>query len=66
MQTYATTNRSTWGKAVVVVPDGLSGPENKATRLLVEEVRKRSRVEWSVSLRWPGAGRMPVIAIGPA
>ena len=26
-------------KAVVVVPDGLSGPENKAARLLVEEVR---------------------------
>ncbi len=53
------------GKAVVVVPDGLSGPENKATRLLVEEVRKRSRVEWSVSLRWPAAD-VPVIAIGPA
>ena len=32
-------------KAVVVVPDGLSGPENKATRLLVEEVRKRSHIE---------------------
>ena len=52
-------------KAVVVVPDGLSGPENKATRLLVEEVRKRSRVELSVSLRWPTAD-VPVIAIGPA
>jgi hypothetical protein len=52
-------------KAVVVVPDGLSGPENKATRLLVEEVRKRSRVEWDVSLRWPTSG-VPVIVIGPA
>ena len=51
--------------AVVVVPDGLSGPENKATRLLVEEVRKRSRVEWDVSLRWPTSG-VPVITIGPA
>ena len=30
-------------RAVVVVPDGLSGPENKAVRFLVEEVRARSR-----------------------
>ena len=52
-------------KAVVVVPDGLSGPENKATRLLVEEVRKRSKVVWNVSLRWPTTD-VPVIAIGPA
>jgi hypothetical protein len=52
-------------KAVVVVPDGLSGPENKATRLLVEEIQKRSRVEWIVSLGWP-SGDLPVIAIGPA
>ena len=52
-------------KAVVVVPDGLSGPENKATRLLVEEVRNRSRIEWTVSLRWPTRD-VPVIAVGPA
>jgi hypothetical protein len=52
-------------KAVVVVPDGLSGPENKATRLLVEEVRNRSGLEWNVSLRWP-KGDVPVIAVGPA
>ena len=43
-------------KAVVVVPDGLSGPENKATRLLVEEVRKRSRIEWTVSLTLADCG----------
>ncbi len=52
-------------KAVVVVPDGLSGPENKAARLLVEEVRNRSQLEWNVSLRWP-TGDVPVIALGPA
>lgn len=52
-------------KAVVVVPDGLSGPENKATRVLIEEVRKRARVEWTVSLRWPTT-EVPVIAVGPA
>ncbi len=52
-------------KAVVVVPDGLSGPENKAARLLVDEVRNRSRLEWDVSLRWPTRD-VPVIALGPA
>ena len=52
-------------KAVVVVPDGLSGPEHKATRLLVEEVRIRSQLEWNVSLRWP-TDDVPVIAVGPA
>ena len=53
------------GRAIVVVPDGLSGPENKAVRLLVEEVRKRSRVGWDVMIRWPAAA-VPVIAISPA
>ena len=52
-------------KAVIVVPDGLSGPESKAARLLVEEVRNRSRLEWDVSLRWPTRD-VPVIALGPA
>jgi hypothetical protein len=52
-------------KAVVVVPDGLSGPEHKATRVLIEEVQKRSRVEWDVSLRWPTQA-LAVIAVGPA
>ena len=28
-------------RAVIVVPDGLSGPENKAVQFLVEEVRAR-------------------------
>jgi hypothetical protein len=51
--------------AVVVAPDGLSGPENQAVRLLVEEVRKRSRIGWDVMIRWPSGG-LPVIAVGPA
>jgi hypothetical protein len=51
--------------AVVVVPDGLSGPENKAVRLLAEEVRKRSRIRWDVMIRWP-ADAVPVIAVSPA
>ena len=46
--------RSTWPAPVVVVPDGLSGPEEKAVRVLVEEVRARSGIAWDVMLRWPG------------
>ncbi len=51
--------------AVVVVPDGLSGTEAKAVRLLVEEVRRRSRIGWNTMIRWP-TKRVPVIAVGPA
>jgi hypothetical protein len=51
-------------RAVVVVPDGLSGPEEKAVRVLVEEVRARSGIAWDVMLRWPGEG-VPVVAVGP-
>jgi hypothetical protein len=52
-------------RAVVVVPDGLSGPESKAVSLLVEEVKARSRIGWDVSIRWP-TGEVPVIAVSPA
>jgi hypothetical protein len=51
-------------RAVVVVPDGLAGPESKAVRLLVEEVRARTRINWDVKIRWPSTA-VPVIAIGP-
>jgi hypothetical protein len=51
-------------RAVVVVPDGLSGPENKVVRLLVEEVRSRSGINWDVALRWPSTA-VPIVAIGP-
>ncbi len=51
-------------RAVVVVPDGLSGPEEKAVRILVEEVQARSGIAWDVMLRWP-TGAVPVVAVGP-
>ena len=51
-------------RAVVVVPDGLSGPEEKAVRMLVEEVRARSGIAWDVMLRWPNEDR-PTIVVGP-
>ncbi len=51
-------------RAVIVVPDGLSGPEEKAVRVLVEEVEARSGIRWDVMLRWP-TGEVPVVAVGP-
>ncbi len=50
--------------AVVVVPDGLSSTESKAVQVLVDEVRRRSRIGWDTKLRWPIAS-VPVIAVGP-
>jgi hypothetical protein len=52
-------------RAVVVVPDGLSSTELKAVQVLVEEVRKRSRINWETMIRWPTAS-VAVIAVGPA
>ena len=52
-------------RAVVVVPDGLSGPDEKAVHVLIEEVQARSGITWDVMLRWP-SGAVPVIAVGPA
>jgi hypothetical protein len=52
-------------RAIIVVPDGLPGPESKAVQLLVEEVKARSRIGWDVSIRWPTSA-VPVIAITPA
>ena len=51
--------------AVVVSPSGLSGPEEKAVVMLIEEVEKRTRVRWQRTDAWPAPGR-PVIAAGHA
>lgn len=50
-------------EAVVVAPPDLSGPEETAVRMLVEEVEKRSQIRWEVRREWPAAG--PAIAVGP-
>lgn len=52
-------------QAVVVTPAKLSGPEQKAVAMLVEEVEKRTAIRWSVSAQWPPAGA-PVIVVTPA
>jgi hypothetical protein len=52
-------------RAVVVTPPGLSGPENKAVLLLLDEVEKRTQIRWQRSERWP-AEAVPVVAVGQA
>lgn len=51
-------------RAVVVAPPGLTGPEKQAVRMLVEEVGRRSWVEWKTADAPPKAG--PSIVVGPA
>jgi hypothetical protein len=51
--------------AVVVVPEGLSGPERKAVTMLLEEVARRSQVRWRAASAWP-APPAPAVAVGPA
>jgi hypothetical protein len=50
-------------RAVVVAPPNLSGPENKAIAMLIEEVEKRSQIRWQRVNAWP-TDETPVIAIG--
>jgi hypothetical protein len=48
--------------AVVVAPPDLSGPENKAVLMLIEEVEKRTQIRWERRTAWP-AEPVPVIAV---
>src|ERR1051326_1467438 len=50
-------------KALVVVPDNLSGPEKKTVTMLLEEVEKRTQIRWERTAAWPSSPR-PVIAVG--
>ncbi|HLK60996.1 MAG TPA: hypothetical protein VKU00_30810 [Chthonomonadaceae bacterium] len=51
-------------KATVVTPPNLTGPENRAVTMLVEEVEKRTQIRWPVSHEMP-SGPGPVIVVGP-
>jgi hypothetical protein len=51
--------------AVVVAPPDLTGPENKAVVMLLDEVEKRTQVRWERRTAWP-TERVPVIAVGTA
>lgn len=50
--------------AVVVVPPGLSRPEQNAVRMLIEEVARRTGVSWQIAQSWP-TSNIPVIAVSP-
>jgi hypothetical protein len=49
-------------KAVVAVPAGLTGPEQKAVAMLIDEVAVRSQVRWPRAT--PGMAGGPAITIG--
>jgi hypothetical protein len=51
-------------RAVVVTPAGLTGPEQKAVELLIEDVTRRSGIRWKVVHEWPRESS-PVVAVGP-
>jgi hypothetical protein len=51
-------------QAIVVVPENLTRPENKAVQFLVDEVEKRTLIRWKIAQAWPGDS-VPVIAVGP-
>lgn len=50
-------------QATIVCPARLSPAEQKAVRVLQEEVQKRTQLEWPISPVWPDHGN--VIAVGP-
>jgi hypothetical protein len=49
--------------ATVVTPKSLSGPEQAAVAMLIEEAGKRTGVRWNRAESWPD-DRTPVIAVG--
>jgi len=52
-------------EAIVVFPQGISRPEEKAIIMLVEEIEKRTGIRWQSTTAWPSA-KVPVIAVGTA
>jgi hypothetical protein len=52
-------------EAVLVLPEGLSGPEEKALVMLLDEIQKRTRIGWERTTTWPSAAG-PVVSVGPA
>ena len=51
--------------AVLVSAPGLTGPEQKALIMLVEEVEKRTGIRWETATHWP-TSTVPVVAAGLA
>lgn len=51
------------GKAVVVAPKNATGRQTQAVQMLVDEVRKRTRIGWTTSGAWPEPP-LPVVLVG--
>jgi hypothetical protein len=51
------------GRAVIVAPAQLTGPEKKALAMLADEVEKRTQIRWRHVESWPERG-IAVIAVG--
>jgi len=51
--------------AVIAAPSTLSGPENKAVQMLIEEVERRTQIRWQRADKAP-LGGVPIINIGRA
>lgn len=51
--------------ASVITPPGLSGPEQRAVQMLIEEIEKRSRVRWERAKDWPRR-KQGLVVVGPA
>lgn len=58
-----TTDHYDFSGAKIVVPANLEKTEQAALQMLVEEVKKRTIIELSADLQWPGSNT-PVIAVG--
>ncbi|MEO9004811.1 MAG: hypothetical protein ABI288_08735, partial [Ginsengibacter sp.] len=47
--------------AVLILPTGVSGPELKASEMLLDEVAKRSRIRWEVVNQLPGKNTKGIV-----
>ncbi|MDP4284950.1 MAG: hypothetical protein Q8891_11030 [Bacteroidota bacterium] len=47
--------------AVLTLAPGMSGPEMKASEMLLDEVEKRCRVRWPVSIKLPEKGTIGIV-----
>jgi hypothetical protein len=53
-------------RAVIVADKSAKGPQVQAVRMLVEEVQKRTQVDWKVADAWPDeAPAVIVVGLGP-
>jgi hypothetical protein len=50
--------------ATVVVPRGITGPERKAVTMLVEEVARRSYMDWSIAEGGAAQSSAPTVYVG--